>query len=387
MSDQRAEAPQPVPADLLLTPGGKVDSEALARLVEERRAAGADEGSLPSVRFELKRDIQDRLDRYLTSRVPFLSRTRIQRLIEAGAATVNARPAKASTRLRLGDVVELVLPAPESKEIRPEEIPLDILYEDDHLIVVNKRADIIVHPARSELAGTMINALAWHFRNTSSGALSAVGDEFARPGVVHRLDRDTTGCIVFAKQDETHWKLGAQFEQRKVEKRYLALVQGAFEPEIDAIDLPLGPHPSREKGYREKYVVRHDELGKASLTIARVAERFRLHDRAVSDQRFCLVELELRTGRTHQIRVHLSYRGFPIVGDSMYSGRTLLAPDGAEIMSRQALHAALLEFTHPMTSERLRFQAPLPADFASALAYLRTGAAEPLQVPGRLVVV
>jgi 23S rRNA pseudouridine1911/1915/1917 synthase len=380
-------------ADALLTSGGKVDEEALARLVEQRRAAGEDEGPLPAVRFELQRDIQDRLDRYLTSRVPFLSRTRIQRLIESGAATVNARVAKASTRLRLNDVVELVLPPPESKEIRPQQLPLDILFEDEHLIV----------------------------QNTSSGALSTVGDEFARPGVVHRLDRDTTGCIAFAKDDEAHWKLAAQFEKRTVEKRYLAIVHGHYEPPIDAIDLPLGPHPSREKGYREKYVVRHDALGKASLTIARVASRFsepasgvdrlsepvsgrspesgdapgattsrsRLRRETGSEnrstQKFSLVELELRTGRTHQIRVHLSYRGFPILGDDMYGGRPLLAPDGTPILERQALHAALLEFNHPIHGQRLRFQAPPPPDFAAALAHLRTGQVEMLDTPQRLV--
>lgn len=377
----------PESADSLLTPGGKVDEAALLRLIEQRRAAGVDEAELPTIRFDLQRDINDRLDKYLTSRVPFISRTRLQRLIDAGAATVNNRPAKSSTRLRVGDVVEIVLPPPESKDIKPQPIPLDVLFEDDHLIVLNKRPDIIVHPARSELAGTMINALAWHFRHTTSGSLSTVGDEFARPGVVHRLDRDTTGCIVFAKDDQTHWKLGSQFEHRKVEKRYLALVQGAYEPDIDAIDLPLGPHPSREKGYREKYVVRHDELGKASLTIARVIETHRLHDRAVHDQKFSLLELELRTGRTHQIRVHLSYRGYPIVGDDMYTGRPLLGSDGASILARQALHAALLEFTHPITEKRLRFQAPLPPDFAAALALVRTGEVRPVEMTGRLVTI
>ncbi|MCA9288822.1 MAG: RluA family pseudouridine synthase, partial [Phycisphaerales bacterium] len=294
----------PPPPDSLLTPGGKVDHDALIRLVEHRRATGADEGPPPTVRFDLQRDIKDRLDRYLTSRVPFLSRTRLQRLIESGGATVNARPAKPSTRLRLGDTVELVIPLPEGTSIRPEPIDLDVLYEDEHLIVLNKRPAIIVHPARSENSGTMINALAWRLQHQTGGALSTVGEEFARPGVVHRLDRDTTGCIVFAKQDEAHWKLGAQFEHRRVEKRYLALVHGPFEPLVDVIDLPIGPHPSREKGYREKHVVRHDEFGKASLTIARVVERYRLHDRPVGDQAFSLLELELKTGRTHQIRVH-----------------------------------------------------------------------------------
>lgn len=383
--NNRAMPQTPDAADALLTPGGKVDPEALARLVESRRAAGVDEDAPPGVRFDLQRDINDRLDRYLTSRVPFLSRTRIQRLIESGAATVNARPAKASTRLRLGDVVEFVLPPPESKEVRPEQIPLDILFEDQHLIVLNKQPDIIVHPARSELSGTMLNALAWHFQNTSSGALSTVGDEFARPGVVHRLDRDTTGCIAFAKDDEAHWKLASQFEHRTVEKRYVALVHGTYEPSVDAIDLPLGPHPSRDKGYREKYVVRHDALGKPSLTIARAVQHFQLSTQPAHARTYSLLELELRTGRTHQIRVHLSYRGYPIVGDDMYTGKPLLGPAGEPIIARQALHAALLEFTHPISGARLRFQAPLPADFQAALAHLRLGDVRTLDTPQRLV--
>ncbi|MEZ6234848.1 MAG: RluA family pseudouridine synthase [Phycisphaerales bacterium] len=360
--------------------------------------------------------MKDRLDRYLTSRVPFLSRTRLQRLIESGGATVNARPAKPSTRLRLGDTVELVIPLPEGTSIRPEPIDLDVLYEDEHLIVLNKRPGIIVHPARSENSGTIINALAWRFQHQTGGALSTVGEEFARPGVVHRLDRDTTGCIVFAKQDEAHWKLGAQFEHRRVEKRYLALVHGSFEPQVDVIDLPIGPHPSREKGYREKHVVRHDEFGKASLTIARVVERYRVGEpelgpeaveggdrsrlrretgsesrstpsRTGSESRstYSLLELELKTGRTHQIRVHLSYRGYPIVGDDMYAGRPLLDPAGGTVIARQALHAALLEFDHPISGERLRFEAPPPPDFAAALALCRAGAVDPVNAPGRLV--
>ena len=363
----------------LIRPGGKVDPEAV-RAAIERAQASSDEGELPRVSFTLQRDLRTRLDKYLTSRITFMSRTQLQRLIESGGVTVNDRPAKPSTKLCLGDVVEVVVPPPPSSEITPEEIPLNVLYEDEHLIVLNKQPDIIVHPARSELGGTMINALAWHFQNTSGGALSGVGTEFARPGVVHRLDRHTTGCIVFAKDDEAHWKLGAQFERRTVDKRYLAVVHGRYEPDADVIDAPIGPHPSREKGYREKYVVRHDEQGKASVTIARVRERYRLHSRAVGDQHFTLLELELKTGRTHQIRVHLAWRGFPIVGDDMYGGRAFVDDLGETVIGRQALHAALLAFRHPIDGRELEFCAPPAGDLRALIDTLRTGAVEPVHV-------
>src|SRR5688500_17102387 len=242
----------------LILPGGKVDAEALRRAVGEAPDE-EDDRALRRVTFTLNRDLRKRLDKYLTDRIGFMSRSQLQRVIAEGGVLVNGRTPKASTSLRRGDVVEVEVPPPPPKNIQPEDIPLDVLFEDEHLIVLNKSPDIIVHPARSHLKGTMLSALAWHFsrRSTAGGGLSTVGEEFARPGVVHRLDRHTSGVIVFAKTDEAHWKLGHQFEHRRVDKRYLAVVHGRIEPEIDVIDLPLGPHPSREKGYREKYVVRH----------------------------------------------------------------------------------------------------------------------------------
>lgn len=338
--EQRGTPEGGVPA--LILPGGKVDPEAVRAAYDAAREEG-DDDFLARVRFELQRDLQTRLDKYLVTRVTFMSRSGLQRLIDEGGASVNGRPAKASTKLRGGDVVELIIPAPASGEIVPEEIPLEVLYEDEHLIVIDKRADIIVHPARSELKGTMINALAWRFRHVSGGELSPVGEEFARPGVVHRLDRNTSGCIVFAKTEEAHWKLGRQFENRTVDKRYLAVVQGWVRDDFQVIDLPLGPHPSKAKGAREKRVVRYDDLGKPSVTICRVRERYRLGD----GRAFSLVELELKTGRTHQIRVHLSHLGHAIVGDDMYGGRPYVMEGGGAI-ERQALHAALLAFDHPI---------------------------------------
>lgn len=368
----------------LLLPGGKVDPVAVERLIAASQAADED-AELPKVTFTLQRDLKKRLDKYLTDRITFMSRNQLQRLIEGGGVLVNGRTPKPSTTLRRGDVVEVVVPPPPPTEIQPEEIPLDVLYEDEHLIVLNKQPDIIVHPARSHLKGTLINALAWHFRHRSGGSLSTVGTEFARPGVVHRLDRHTSGVIVFAKQDEAHWKLGHQFEHRRVDKRYLAVVHGRVEPPADVIDLPIGPHPSREKGYREKYVVRHDDQGKPSVTIYRVREWYDPHAADPGD-RYTMVELDLKTGRTHQIRVHLSHLGWPIVGDDMYGGRPYPGPDGTPIIARQALHAAMLSFDHPITGRRLTFTAPLRGDMLALVAALRARPGlQRLDVPGTAI--
>lgn len=423
----------------LILKGGKVDPEAIRLAVEAARSgeeadstdgAPEDDSSLRRVIFELQRDLDKRLDKYLTDRITFMSRTQLQKLIDGGGVLVNGKLPRSSTKLHAGDVVEVVVPEPPAKNIQPEDIPLDVLFEDEHLIVLNKQPDIIVHPARSHLKGTMLSALAYHFkfRSKVGGELSKVGDEFARPGVVHRLDRYTSGCIVFAKTEEAHWKIAHQFEHRRVDKRYLAIVHGKVEPAADVIELPLGPHPSRERGYREKYVVRHDALGKPSTTIFRVRERF-----DTPDGPFTLVELELKTGRTHQIRVHLSHQGWPIVGDSMYGGKAIglpvaaptprgkaaktraaaktsqstrksapplhiwaaetmgldiTIPDGVEpIILRQALHAALLSITHPITGEPLTFTAPPRGDFLALLSALRerSKGGEKLETPGAMV--
>ncbi|MFG0305137.1 MAG: RluA family pseudouridine synthase [Phycisphaerales bacterium JB040] len=370
MTDERPDSSHDTPATSpFILPGGKVDPEAVRAYFDRSESDDPDEDDRPVIRFGLQRDHNTRLDKYLTSRVTFMSRVQLQRLIEEGHVTVNGAPAKPSTRLRQGDAVSMRLPRPSTGEITPEDIPLDVLYEDDHLIVLNKAQDIIVHPARSENSGTLINALAYHFRHRTSGELSSVGKEFARPGVVHRLDRHTSGCIVFAKTEEAHWKLGAQFEHRRVDKRYLAVVQGRVEPDTQVIDLPLGPHPSKSKGLREKQVVRFDDLGKPSVTICRVRERYRVHERPVGAQHFSLVELELKTGRTHQIRVHLSHLGYPIVGDDMYGGSAL--DTGAGVIERQALHAGLLAFEHPVSGEPLVFTSPPHAECAALIAHLR----------------
>ena len=360
----------------LIAPGGQVDREALFALYES--SGEFDDDHPVSVTFELTRDLEKRLDRYLVDRVPFLSRTALQRLIDEEAVTVNGRIPKASTKLRKGDRVVATLPPPPSSEIPPEEIPVDVLYEDDELIVVNKQPGLIVHPARSHKTGTLINALAWHFRHRTGGQLSSVGKDIARPGVVHRLDKLTSGVMVVAKSDTAHWRLAKQFEHRQTSKRYLALVHGRMEPEADLIDLPLGKHPT----IKEKYAVRHDETGKASRTVYRVIEEY---------EGATLVELELLTGRTHQIRVHLSHIGYPIVGDDLYGGRhsseaDFGGTDTTPFLCRQALHAAMLGFRHPITNEPMEFHAPVATDIHRAVRLLRANRfLRSLPAPGTVV--
>ena len=371
----------------LLGAGGAIDRDALFAIYEEN--AAKDDESPVTVEFELLKDLDKRLDRYLVDRVPFLSRTQIQRLIDEEAITVNGRVPKSSTKLRKGDRIVAALPPPPSGAIQPEDIPLDVLFEDDSIIVVNKPAGLIVHPARSHKSGTLVNALAWRFKNVSGGELSKVGEEFARPGVVHRLDKFTSGAIVSAKNDTAHWRLGKQFEMRRTDKRYLALVHGHPEKDVETIDLPLGKHPT----VKEKYAVRFDETGKQSLTIARVRERYVGADGA----KFALVELELKTGRTHQIRVHLSYIGLPIVGDDMYGGkhtteRMLGGESDAMLLARQALHATTLGFRHPMNEKPVMFTAPVAADIRRAVELLRgstraAGLMPAVDAPGATAVV
>ena len=354
-------------SDKFFDGGGNIDSDALFRAYEEQ---GLNDEAVVETSFTISRDLNRRLDSYLATRIPFLSRTSLKRLIEENMVTVNGKSPKGSTKLKKHDVVNVILPPPPSSEIQPEEIPLKIIHEDNDLVVINKDDDIIVHPARSNKSGTIINALAWHFQNVSGGELSKVGEEFARPGVVHRLDRHTTGVMVAAKTDTAHWRLGKQFEQRKTRKRYLAVVHGEIEPLTDTIDIPLGKHPTK----RDAYAVRFDDTGKPSITI--------FHVREIYDG-FTLVELDLKTGRTHQIRLHLQHLGYPIVGDDIYGGKHLKVsniiqrgvpfdlPRTDFVIKRQALHAAFLEFTHPITDKRVNFTAPVHGDMANLISMLR----------------
>jgi 23S rRNA pseudouridine1911/1915/1917 synthase len=303
---------------------------------------------------------QRRLDKYLHGRLAAnFSRAMIQKKIAAGTVRVNDKVVKASFKLSQGDKIELTTPTPPSKEIMPEDIPLNVIYEDDDLIVLDKQADMIVHPARGNTHGTLVNALAFYSDELSSGL-----GEF-RPGIIHRLDRDTTGVMVVARNDVTQWKVARQFQNRQVKKNYLAIVHGTPELTADRINAPLGVHPK----IREKYAVR-PETGKEAVTFYEVLEEFR---------GFSLLKLTPQTGRTHQIRVHLSYIKHPIVADDMYGGKLvyLWQLQDAEaavqdpLIARCALHASSLEFKHPATNKIMKFEAPLPEDMQNLLDMLR----------------
>lgn len=322
-----------------------------------------DEDAAERVRLRIRRKLPGRrLDKYLHGRFPHLSRTAIQRLIHQGAITVNGKPTKASYEMAGGDVVELVMPPPEPREVVPENIPLDIVYEDEHIIALNKRTGIICHPARGDQTGTIANALMYYANSLSHGA-----DPF-RPGIVHRLDKNTTGIMLVAKQDEAHWRLALQFERRTVQKTYLAVVHGELQLDSDVIDAPIGVHPI----VREKFAVMVKEnkidIGKNAVTYYQAAERYR---------GFTLVKLMPKTGRTHQLRVHMSYLGHPIIGDTMYGGRMLSEADIAgsgssePLVTHQALHAWRIAFKHPITGQALELEAPFHEAFRTLVHVLR----------------
>ena len=315
------------------------------------------------VRVRVRRKLPGRrLDKYLTGRFPQMSRTTIQRLIRQGDVTVNEQPTKPSYEMCDGDVVELFIPAPEPTEIVPQDIPVDIVYEDEYVIAINKHAGIICHPARGGQSGTLANALAFHAARLSRGT-----DPF-RPGIVHRLDKNTTGIMLIAKTDEAHWRLSLQFERRTIEKTYLAVVEGAFDLDADTIDCPIGVHPV----VREKFAVlirqNKIDVGKPAVTHFEVLERFR---------GYTLVKLSPKTGRTHQLRVHMSYFKRPIAGDTLYGGKPLSehelsgAGDEVPFLGHQALHAWRIRFRHPITEKTIELEAPFHEQFKRLMRLLR----------------
>ncbi|RMF73237.1 MAG: RluA family pseudouridine synthase, partial [Planctomycetota bacterium] len=295
-------------------------------------------------------------------RYPRVSRTNIQRLIKQGAITVNGRPTKASYEMCGGDIIEMVLPAPEPMEIVPEDIPISVVYEDEYLIGVNKQAGIVCHPANRHQTGTLANALAFY-----ASRLSRCTHPF-RPGIVHRLDKNTTGLMMVAKTDEAHWRLSLQFERRTIQKTYLAVVEGNPALDGDTIDAPIGVHPV----VREKFAVMVREnkidIGKPAVTHYEVLERFR---------GYALLKLMPKTGRTHQLRVHLSHIGHPIVGDTMYRGRpvsehSLTGQGSYEILfDHHALHAWRLAFRHPITNKPMEVEAPFHPPLKKLMHILR----------------
>ncbi len=280
-----------------------------------------------------------RLDQFLVAQIPELSRSRLQELIKSGFVHIDGASAKPNTRLRLGERVALAQPPATQIQTLPEAIGLEILFEDDDLVVLNKPPGMVVHPAVGNWGGTLVNALLHH-----CPTLSGIGGE-QRPGIVHRLDKDTSGCIVVAKNDLAHNSLSRQFAQREVAKIYLALASGRFSALHGSINAAIGRHPVD----RKRMTVLENGHGRASRTDWRVLLELRAGT---------LLECTLHSGRTHQIRVHLKHLGNPILGDEVY-GRRAGFP-------RQMLHAWKLGFAHPRSGERIDLQSPIPADFVDA---------------------
>ncbi len=328
---------------LLPMPAGPLSSEPVELIVES-----ADEG--------------ERLDAFLARHFSEYSRVHLRRVITAGGVRVDHRGGKPAYRLKAGQRVFIVLPELPREAPKPEAIPLDILYQDEHLAVVNKPPGMVVHPARGHWSGTLASALQYHF---GSGLSTAWGP--SRPGIVHRLDRDTSGAILVARSDYVLSKLAGQFQSRSIEKEYFALTAGCPDRDRDVIDRAIGVHPHQ----REKMAIRRDDpRSRHAITFYEVAERF---------DGFGAVRVLPKTGRTHQIRVHLAHIGAPVLCDRHYGGRAQITreeirrdSEGATVLlARQGLHAGRIKFTHPATGETMQVVAPLPDDMAAVLEELR----------------
>ncbi len=346
-------------------------------------AEDTSEADVEHFHWRVTKNLTRRIDQYLVDRVGYLSRNGVQRLIEEGLVKVNGKTTKSSYHPRDGDEVDMVAPPEPVNEIAPEPIPLEIVYEDEYLLALNKQANLMVHPARGCWTGTLVNGLIHYGQKWST-----VNGEW-RPGILHRLDRNTTGIMLVAKCDEAHWRVARQFENRTIQKTYLAIAHGVPDLLSDVIDRPIG----KDRFVREKQAVRKIENGgKTAVTRYQVLETFespghvQLQESAfpadrktpAPPARFSLLKLSPKTGRTHQLRVHLASLGHPIVGDTMYGGRVFVADQRGEgsvggeaacfRLERQALHAAEITFVHPVTLSSMTLRAPLPPDMESALA-------------------
>lgn len=290
-----------------------------------------------------------RIDKYLAEQLPDITRSYLQKLLKDGSVQMNGKPVKASTKAAVGAVIELTIPEPEEPEILPEDIPLDILYEDSDVILINKPKDMVVHPAAGHYTGTLVNALMYHCKGDLSGINGVL-----RPGIVHRIDKDTTGVLIVCKNDKAHNALAEQLKEHSITRKYRAIVCGNLKEDEGTVDAPLGRHPQDRK---KMAIVRTG--GKRAVTHYRVLERF---------GNYTYIECQLETGRTHQIRVHMASLGHPLLGDEVY-GR-VKSPFKLE---GQTLHAMVLGFIHPTTGEYMEFEAPLPEYFEKLLEKLRRG--------------
>jgi len=295
----------------------------------------------------------ERLDHYLAAKDEVrLSRSQVHRLIEDGFVKVNRKVPKSSYKLRVDDRVNLTIPPPKKLEVLPENIPLDIVYEDEDLVVVNKPRGMVVHPAAGNYSGTLVNALLYHCKD-----LSGIGGVL-RPGVVHRLDKDTSGLLVIAKNDFTHQSLSRQFKAKQIFKQYVALVHGVMQQAEGTIESKIGRHPKHRKKMAVISSAETKVKGREALTHYKVVEKF---------NNYTLVELILETGRTHQIRVHLTSIGHSIVGDPTYGHRR----EEFNKVNGQLLHAAKLGFIHPRTGEPVEFEREMPDDMRDVVKRLR----------------
>ena len=288
-----------------------------------------------------------RIDKYLAEQLPDITRSYLQKLLKDGSVQMNGKPVKASTKTAAGALIALTIPEPEEPEILPEDIPLDILYEDSDVILINKPKDMVVHPAAGHYTGTLVNALMYHCRGDLSGINGVL-----RPGIVHRIDKDTTGVLIVCKNDRAHNALAEQLKEHSITRKYRAIVCGNLKEDEGTVDAPLGRHPQDRK---KMAIVRSG--GKRAVTHYRVLERF---------GNYTYIECRLETGRTHQIRVHMASLGHPLLGDEIY-GRAK-SPFKLE---GQTLHAMVLGFIHPTTGEYMEFEAPLPEYFEKLLEKLR----------------
>ena len=302
-----------------------------------------------------------RLDSFLVKHFGGFSRVKLQRAIADGSVLVDNKKAKSSLRLKADQTVRFRPPERTPETPIPEAISLDILYEDEHFVAINKPPNMVVHPAKGHWAGTLTSALAYHFET-----LSTIGGP-TRPGIVHRLDRDTSGVILVARTDHAHSALSSQFEARTVNKEYLTIVTPAPDRDRDQIDKPIGNHPYQ----REKKAIRENHTSsRNAVSFYEVIDRY---------QGFATVLVKPKTGRTHQIRIHMAHVGCPVLCDKLYSGRASVtlkdfskAPaDTTVILNRQALHARSIEFDHPVSKERMTIEAPLPDDIQATIAALK----------------
>lgn len=288
-----------------------------------------------------------RIDKFLSNAVPDISRSYIQKLIEGGSVTVNGNNVKSNYKVNSGDQIKMFLPEPEPLDILPEDIPLDILYEDRDILVVNKPKGMVVHPSPGHYSGTLVNAVMFHCRENLSGINGVL-----RPGIVHRIDKDTTGSLLICKNDSSHRELAEQLKNHDITRKYHTIVHGNLKQDTGTVDAPIGRHPAD----RKKMSI-HAPHGRSAVTHYKVLERF---------GEFTYVECELETGRTHQIRVHMASIRRPILGDSVYG--PVKCPFKLE---GQTLHAKVLGIRHPSTGEYMEFDAPLPEYFSELLNKLR----------------